>query len=389
MTLGPWHSLLGPDNTAKVGAAPVLAWTLTFKRGVKLIPDSKRPPIHIDLLPRANEWLLSPIGIILCTLLVLPLARLVYSFANECHSKRDDRPSRAKVFACSVALFPLALEGTYQLSKLPICDGLDLFAFASYGALHFASPIIAAWWIWGFGCQGAANVFGWCLGLQNLAGLMTHLAFPNASPWFYDQYGVDAAVPDYSYPGSPAGLIRVDHILGTHIYAKAFGKGPVVFGAIPSLHAATAICCSLFVARYSRGIKGLTFAWFYSFWMFWATQYLHHHWAIDLLVGTAYAAIAFLIAERAFLRKLDLEHQDKSLTNGWERLWHGIRDGENYSNGLYLSGTSTRTSSSTSFDSAGLRTPPKIIVGGYEAVRNADDEFEIDDLRRSPIHEKV
>lgn len=60
---------------------------------------------------------------------------------------------------------------------------------------------------------------------------MTHLAFPNASPWFYDQYGKDAAQPDYSYPGSPAGLIRVDHILGTHIYAKAFGKGPVVFGA--------------------------------------------------------------------------------------------------------------------------------------------------------------
>ncbi|KAM0789188.1 hypothetical protein ACM66B_000034 [Microbotryomycetes sp. NB124-2] len=347
---------------------------------------SARLQIHIDLLPKANEWLLSPIGIILCTILILPLARLVYSFAEQTSSKRDSRPSRAKVFACSVALFPVALEATYLLSRLPVCDGLDLFAFASYGALHFASPIIAAWWIWGFATQGATTVFGWCLGLQNLAGLMTHLAFPNASPWFYDQYGVDAAVPDYSYPGSPAGLIRVDHILGTHIYEKAFGRGPVVFGAIPSLHAATAMCCCLFVTRYSKGVRGLAFAWFYAFWMFWATQYLHHHWAIDLLVGSAYAAIAFLVAERAFLRKLDLEHVEEGLTNGWERLWYGLRDGENYPNGLYLD-RSTRSSSATSFDSfGGARTPPR---SGYEAVRVVDDEWEIDDLNRSPIHEKM
>lgn len=67
----------------------------------------------------------------------------------------------------------------------PQSNALDLFAFGSYGALHFASPIIAAWWIWGFGTQGAACTFGWTLGAQNLAGLATHLVFPNASPWLY------------------------------------------------------------------------------------------------------------------------------------------------------------------------------------------------------------
>ncbi|KAK4057161.1 hypothetical protein OIO90_001656 [Microbotryomycetes sp. JL221] len=373
------------------GAAPVLAWTLTFKKGVKLIPDDKRPPIHIDLLPKANAWLLSPIGVLLCTLSVLPLARLVYKFADE-NTSKSARPSRAKAFGISVALFPWALEGTFLLSKLPICNGLDLWAFASYGALHFASPIIAAWWIWGFGTQGAATVFGW-----NLSGLMTHLAFPNASPWFYDQYGVDAAVPDYSYPGSPAGLVRVDHILGTHIYEKAFGKGPVVFGAIPSLHAATAICCSLFVTRYSRGYKGLAFAWFYSFWMFWATQYLHHHWAIDLLVGSAYAALAFIIAERAFLRKFDRQHYEQGLTNGWDRLRWGIQDGTNDHGAVYPNGRTTRTSSFASFESGstigsssgGVRTPPNFTrAGGYEAVRMVD-EWEINDLRPIVSEEKV
>lgn len=209
-------------------------------------------------------------------------------------------------------------------------DRLDLLAFSTYGALHFASPIVAGWWIWGFGSQGAASTFGWTLGAQNLAGLATHLVFPNAAPWLcvplslllslasslerlliyrgrrarsYDVYGIDAAQPDYTYPGNPAGLVRVDTILGSassslsrsplnlstsvsdsplvwlaaHIYAKAFGKGPVVFGAIPSLHAATAICCCLFVCRYSKGYRGLTFMWIYCGVMFWSTQYFHHH----------------------------------------------------------------------------------------------------------------
>lgn len=131
-------------------------------------------------------------------------------------------------------------------------------------------------------------------------------------PLSYDVYGIDAAQPDYSYPGNPAGLIRVDTILGSaypsalvfsspltertlispsfryfcsiaHIYAKAFKWGAVVFGAIPSLHAATSICCGLYATRYSKGYRGLTFMWIYCFWMFWATQYLHHHVRLTVL----------------------------------------------------------------------------------------------------------
>lgn len=55
--------------------------------------------------------------------------------------------------------------------------------------------------------------------------------------------------------------------LTAHIYSKAFGKSPVVFGAVPSLHAATSICCGLFVARYSKGYRGLVFMVLYCFWM--------------------------------------------------------------------------------------------------------------------------
>lgn len=73
-----------------------------FKRGVKLIPLESRPPvsarvnashrteltivrlkIHIDLLPWMNSILVSPYGVVIMTLSVLPLARLVYTMGSS------------------------------------------------------------------------------------------------------------------------------------------------------------------------------------------------------------------------------------------------------------------------------------------------------------------
>ncbi|GAA5852892.1 hypothetical protein JCM8547_004721 [Rhodosporidiobolus lusitaniae] len=313
--------------TVVVGAFPPFLWTFLFKQA-KHIPTEIRPPIHIDLLPKLNRLLLSPWGVLLLTLSFFPIARLVYYWGNG--DKEQPERGRGRAYAAGILIFPSALWLTAKLGEASPTDPLDLLAFSTYGALHFASPIVAGWWIWGFGTQGAACTFGWTLGAQNLAGLATHLVFPNASPWFYDVYGIDAAVPDYTYPGNPAGLIRVDTILGTHIYAKAFGAGPVVFGAIPSLHAATAVCCCLFVIRYSKHYRGIIFTAIYLSIMLWSTQYFHHHFAIDLLFGTFYSAISFTIFERVRLRKLDRQHYANGLTNGWDRLRWALRDGENF-----------------------------------------------------------
>lgn len=88
-------------------------------------------------------------------------------------------PSAAPLYRHDPGSLPLP---THFFSPIQT-NFLDLLAFSTYGALHFASPIVAGWWIWGFGTQGAASTFGWTLGAQNLAGLATHLVFPNASPW--------------------------------------------------------------------------------------------------------------------------------------------------------------------------------------------------------------
>lgn len=140
---------------------------------------------------------------------------------------------------------------------------------------------------------------------------------------------------DYSFLGSSAGLVRVDKVLGTHLYQKAFNESPVVFGALPSLHAATAVCFSLFVARYS-GKWGHGVMFVYSSMMFWSTQYLHHHWATDLLMGTALSVGAFSIAN-VVLRGLEAKHEREATTRGVDRLfcWPSPHAGKQESLPLY------------------------------------------------------
>lgn len=141
-----------------------------------------------------------------------------------------------------------------------------------------------------------------------------------SSIYSYDEHpDWETLLIDYSFPGSSAGLVRVDKVLGTHLHQAAFKKSPVVFGALPSLHAATATCFSLFVSRYG-GRWGHGIMILYSSIMFWSTQYLHHHWAADLLLGSLLSVAAFSIALIP-LRKLDAHHQNQATTRGVDRLF--------------------------------------------------------------------
>ncbi|PWN41227.1 hypothetical protein IE81DRAFT_303882 [Ceraceosorus guamensis] len=288
------------------GILPPVVWTLSFKMARKL-PNEWRPQIRTLLLPRLEALLLSPGGIAVSTLALLPpvlyLRRKV----------QDPRPIYLLLLypAWIKALNAVALGTTWT-------DFQDVLAWVFYGVLHFASPFLMGWWAWGFAPTGAAQAFGWALGLQNLSGLCIHLAFPNAAPWYKDTYDA-TVVPDYFFPGSAAGLVRVDAVLGTHLYTKAFRKSPVVFGALPSLHAATAMCIACFVVRYG-GKAGAAFALMYTSLMFWSTQYLHHHYAVDLVAGSAISLAYFWLISRIALRRIDDSFVRDATTRGIDRL---------------------------------------------------------------------
>lgn len=112
-----------------------------------------------------------------------------------------------------------------------------------------------------------------------------HILNPHAAPWFHEGYPA-GTVPDYSFPGNAAGLVRVDDVLGTHLYTDGFRRGTVVFGAIPSLYAAAAVCCALFVARYG-GPPGSAGMAVHVALMCWSTMYFLHHFAVDLIADAA------------------------------------------------------------------------------------------------------
>ncbi|KAG7192794.1 uncharacterized protein KQ657_001249 [Scheffersomyces spartinae] len=176
----------------------------------------------------------------------------------------------------------------------PIYTEKDLVSWFSYVILHFCAPLFTAIWLYAFHPQGALKLFGMSLGLQNILGVLTHLAFPNAPPWFIHVYGPDHEA-NYEMEGYAAGLIRVDTAMGTHLHTNGFHKSPIVFGALPSLHSAMAVCVFFHLAYYSRwtAIKALGLLFVVVQW--WATIYLDHHWRLDLYAGLLYAIGLFTL----------------------------------------------------------------------------------------------
>lgn len=182
----------------------------------------------------------------------------------------------------------------------------DIFAWVLYVIAHLLSPIITAVWLYIFHAPGAVKLFSFGLGMQNIAGVLTHLTFPTAPPWFIEKYGENKEA-NYDMPGYAAGLTRVDIALGTHLHSNGFHASPIVFGAIPSLHSAMAVMAFFFMCYYSRWTITKLFGLSFIACQWWATMYLSHHWRLDLLVGMFYSIISFtlLFLWKRGLRKVD------------------------------------------------------------------------------------
>jgi hypothetical protein len=102
--------------------------------------------------------------------------------------------------------------------------------------------------------------------------------------------------------GSPAGLARIDQLFGVDVYTTNFTNSPMVFGAFPSLHAGSAVMEALFMSYCFPKFRPLFAA--YTMWLWWATMYLSHHYAVDLVGGSMISAIIFYIARANFLPRL-------------------------------------------------------------------------------------
>lgn len=154
--------------------------------------------------------------------------------------------------------------------------------------------------IFTFGPPKTLRTYGFAFGWMNVIGVVTQVLFPCAAPWYENMYGLAPA--NYGIKGSPAGLARIDKLFGIDLYTPGFTASPMVFGAFPSLHAADATMEALFM---SHVFPSLTPLWsLYVVWLWWATMYLSHHYAVDLVAGSLLAGVVFFFAKSRFLPRV-------------------------------------------------------------------------------------
>lgn len=260
---------------------------------------------------------------------------------------------------------------------------LDVLAWLPYGITHFGAPFVCSGLMFIFGPPGTTPTFARAFGYMNMAGVMIQILFPCSAPWYENLYGLAPA--NYSIPGSPAGLAAIDKLFGIDLYTSTFTASPLVFGAFPSLHSGNATIEALFMSHTFPKLRPLFVI--YTLWMWYATMYLSHHYAIDLVGGSIIAAIAYFIAKGSFLPRLQpgkmfrwdydyVEHGEEK-----EMYAYGIADIDEYELALHgdsdewTIGSSSSFSSSSREPSTGMRSPV------------TDDSWEGDTLASSSDNE--
>lgn len=130
----------------------------------------------------------------------------------------------------------------------------------------------------------------WAFFWVNLMGYSTYYWYPAAPPWYVALKGLGPV--DLSTPANAAGCLRFDALLGTQFFTQMYGKSADVFGAIPSLHVAYPFLAMV----HSFELRSLrAFGTFFYLIMCFSAVYLDHHYVLDILWGTAYAALAWYL----------------------------------------------------------------------------------------------
>jgi membrane-associated phospholipid phosphatase len=138
--------------------------------------------------------------------------------------------------------------------------------------------------------------------IANYISFACWLLLPAAPPWYLHTHG--CAIDLATLP-SPAGLARVDTLLGIHYFAGFYGRAASVFGAMPSMHCAYPLIGLLTawrVARWNTRVIHIA----YVLCMFFAALYLDHHWLLDAIGGWATAFVAVALADRLLARSAAL-----------------------------------------------------------------------------------
>lgn len=214
----------------------------------------------------------------------------------------ENRVAACGMRAADLALFRVGPDQTLgELISSHHTPALDLFFAVPYTVFVYVAAATAIYLYRRDLAQMRRYVLAFAL--ANFLAFAFWLAIPAAPPWYVHTHG---CAVDLHAHANPAGLARVDALLGIHYFRDFYGKAASVFGAMPSLHCAYPLI-GLLVAFPTASLRAKLMHVAYVLWMFVAALYLDHHWVLDALVGYAVAFSAVKLANAVLSRQSSSE----------------------------------------------------------------------------------
>ncbi len=237
--------------------------------------------------PRTNELLrgLYPIG-------------LVFILYDGMRPFQGVGLTPERVLLCDLRAFEASVFGAngrtvHDYWQAHPSTALDLICAIPYATFILWSALGAVWLY--LKDRPAMKRFMWGFFLMNVAGFITYHVLPAAPPWYFHAHGCTVDLATKATEG-PA-LARVDALVGVPYFHGMYGKASSVFGALPSLHCAYPFLLAI-VGWRSFGLELRVASFAYYVLMVFSAVYLDHHWIVDALLGSVYAAGAAFIMGR-------------------------------------------------------------------------------------------
>lgn len=180
---------------------------------------------------------------------------------------------------CAIADF---LAGIFYLCWVPVPVAFGFYLFLS-------------------GRQKVCPRFTWGFLLLNLAGFCIYYIFPAAPPWYYAQYGAE---PILGLLGSPAGLVRFDHLLGITLFQDMYGMTSNVYAAMPSMHCTFCFFSFLYALKSRSHWSVRTLLGIISAGICFTAVYSGHHYLLDVIAGVTLAFAVYCLCEYVIVKRL-------------------------------------------------------------------------------------
>lgn len=160
-------------------------------------------------------------------------------------------------------------------------------------------PMLFGIWLFFKGERRHYLHFALCFLFVNLLGFVCYYIHPAAPPWYALEYGFE---PNYAMPGSVAGLIRFDEMVGAPIFQSIYVGNSNIYAAVPSLHAAYMLITTVYAAMRRRNWPLVTLFALITMGIWCTAVYSCHHYIIDVLLGILIAFIGIFLFERLLMK---------------------------------------------------------------------------------------